>query len=254
MKKLIIITILAISAFAGDMENELFKMANKAFEAGRYDSAAALYTKIIDAGYHDADVYYNLGNTFFRQKKLGEAILNYERAYWLNESDADIKANIEYTRALTKDKIVPAEQSMFFTVLLSIHNLLSLRMQAILIAVLLIALALFLTAYFSLDTKHRSWIKVFGIAAILLLVGIAPSFLIKRAERSHSESAIVLAMQANILNEPNGSEILFTVHEGAKFKIIRKVDDYAFASLENGLAGWINLKELGIIEIRQHAF
>jgi tetratricopeptide (TPR) repeat protein len=252
MKNLITLILLAATfSLAGDMQEELFNLANKQYEAGNFDSAAILYSQIIESGTHDAKVYYNLGNIRFRQKKLGEAILNFEKARWLDASDNDIIANIEYTRSLTKDKIVPAEHSMFFRVILAVHDFINIQTQSVIIIIILFILAFCLTLYFSLDVKYRSFIFTIAMVMFIILLVTLPSFMAKRLDREKGESAIVLSSQVNVLNEPNGTEVLFTVHEGAKFKIIRKIDSFAFASLENGLAGWIDINEIGFIEIRQ---
>ena len=70
-----------------------FRAANQLYDAGKFAEAAAAYEKIEPKTAH---VYYNLGNAWFRQGKLGEAILNYERARRLAPRDPDILANLKF--------------------------------------------------------------------------------------------------------------------------------------------------------------
>src|SRR5277367_2694387 len=81
---------LAIAAPADD-----FKAANQLYDAGKFTEAAAAYEKIEPKTAH---VYYNLGNAWFRQNKLGLAVLNYARARQLAPRDPDILANLKFTQ------------------------------------------------------------------------------------------------------------------------------------------------------------
>jgi tetratricopeptide (TPR) repeat protein len=79
------------TAFASASDD--FKAANQLYDAGKFAEAAAAYEKIEPKTAH---VYYNLGNAWFRQGKMGEAILNYERARRLAPRDPDILANFKF--------------------------------------------------------------------------------------------------------------------------------------------------------------
>src|ERR1041385_4838407 len=70
-----------------------FKAANQLYDAGKFAEAAAVYEKLEPKTAH---VYYNLGNAWFRQGKMGLAVLNYERARRLAPRDPDILANLKF--------------------------------------------------------------------------------------------------------------------------------------------------------------
>ncbi|MCQ3980520.1 MAG: hypothetical protein DPW09_44490, partial [Anaerolineae bacterium] len=72
---------------------EAMRVANEDYEAGNYADAASIYEAIIASGLHNSNVYYNLGNAYFKQEDLGRAILNYRRAQRLDPRDADTTAN-----------------------------------------------------------------------------------------------------------------------------------------------------------------
>lgn len=59
---------------------ELFFKANQAYKGGRFEEAIDGYGQLLDAGYRNGQLYYNLGNAHFRLNQVGRAILNYERA------------------------------------------------------------------------------------------------------------------------------------------------------------------------------
>src|SRR5471030_2218486 len=84
---------LTVAAVAASIDD--FKAANQLYNAGKYAEAAAAYEKIEPKTAH---VYYNLGNAWFRQNKLGLAILNYARARQLAPRDPDIVANLKFAQ------------------------------------------------------------------------------------------------------------------------------------------------------------
>src|SRR5438128_179895 len=89
---------------------ETYKAANALYKAGSYEEAAASYEKILAQGYRTADVYYNLGNCFYKLKENGKAILNYERARKLAPDDEDIAHNLKIAQLKTLDKVQPVPQ------------------------------------------------------------------------------------------------------------------------------------------------
>jgi tetratricopeptide (TPR) repeat protein len=109
--------------------NEWFDQANAFYKQEQYDSARAYYERIVDAGIHNAAVYYNLGNVYFRRHQLGEAILYYERARRLAPRDADIVHNLRFARANIVDRQPEPGRGLFERVLKAYHNLLTLRQQ-----------------------------------------------------------------------------------------------------------------------------
>jgi len=249
MKILLVLSFWIAPLFAGNMASELFDEGNKFYEKGAYDSAITEYTKILSLGYQDARVYYNIGNACFRQKEIGKAIFYYEKAKLLDPSDKDVLANLQFARAATVDKIVPPEEGFFTKVLLGIHNALDLPTQTVAVLALLYLLSFLLILYFVLGTGAREIIKPAGLVLLILFVPVTVSFSIKVSDDGNAKEAVVLANQLNAVNEPEGTQVLFTVHEGTKFKLHRKLNGWYFASLENGLSGWVPENELGIVEI-----
>ena len=70
-----------------------FTDANALYHDNRFAEAAAAYEKTEPK---TAAVYFNLGNAYYRQEKLGLALLNYERARRLAPRDPDIQANLRF--------------------------------------------------------------------------------------------------------------------------------------------------------------
>ena len=92
------------------------EQANRAFEhaltsptyqdaQGYYQQAIAGYEQLVAAGIHNAKLYYNLGNAYFRLNDLGHAILHYRRGLRLEPGNRQLQANLSYARSRRIDHI-----------------------------------------------------------------------------------------------------------------------------------------------------
>ena len=91
---------------------DLMTEANSRFERGEYAEAAQQYEALVDMGYEDSTVYYNLGSTYFEIGDLGRAILNYLRAQELSPRDPNILGNLDLARSKTIDRIGAERDSL----------------------------------------------------------------------------------------------------------------------------------------------
>ena len=81
--------------------------ADSAYINNDFASAAYLYENILANQGESADIYYNLGNSYYKMDNIAKAIVNYEKALVLNPSDGDIRFNLELAQSKTVDKITP---------------------------------------------------------------------------------------------------------------------------------------------------
>src|SRR5206468_976205 len=89
-----------VGGAGGETPNTIFFRANALYGEERHPEAAAEYEKILAAGYESGNLYFNLGNAWFRAGDTGRAILEYERARRLLPRDPDTRANLGYARSL----------------------------------------------------------------------------------------------------------------------------------------------------------
>ena len=97
--------------------------ADSAYINEEYDKAIVIYESLLQEG-ESGEIYYNLGNAYFKQDELGRAILNYERALLLQPGNADVNANLDIARAKTVDKINPNPEVFFVAWTRSLINML----------------------------------------------------------------------------------------------------------------------------------
>lgn len=224
-----------------------FQAGNDAYERGDYLEAAAAYRELLGEGIATAPLHYNLGNSLFKSGRLGEAILEYERAHRLSPQDSDIQENLEYLRTLTVDRITPEASPLKALGLSYLLDLTTPGQDA----------ALFLACWIGAGTAfsililarsegiRRAALYAAGLLLVPALIGGA-SLAVKGWIDSTRTHAVVLESQVNVLSGAGeGNPALFTVHEGLRVRLRARNEGWLQVSLENGLSGWI---PAGVVE------
>jgi tetratricopeptide (TPR) repeat protein len=224
-----------------------FEQANRAYAESNFDSAATLYEKILESGLDNSTVYYNLGNALYRANKPGPARLAFERASKLDPDDPDILANIKFIQSNITDRVPEPERGFLETVLWKLHVVLPLKTQLWLAFGMWSILSLCIIVALFVSRNVRLWLIYLSVLSGIILCVLGGSITYKIYEAENVAFAVVLEKTIDAKNEPQGSTVLFTVHEGTKFRI-RKIDgEWALVSLPNGVSGWVETKTLGTI-------
>ena len=108
--KLILIFIFSFKIFANSQDLSQLKKANELYKLEKYENAIEVYNEIIKSNNNNPELFYNLGNCYFRLDEIGKSILYYEKALKLNPSDEDIKFNLKIANLKTIDKFNTKEQ------------------------------------------------------------------------------------------------------------------------------------------------
>ena len=223
--------------------------ADSAYVNGNYQEAIKVYESLLKHG-ESAELYYNLGNAYYRTENITRAVLNYERALLLSPGDGDIRFNLQIARSKTIDKIVPESEMFFVTWYRSLVNIMSVdgwgRMALVSLALVIV---LFLVYLFS----ARVWVQKVGFfgGGILLVVFVFSNFFAwqQRQQLLNREGAIVVAPSVTVKSTPaqNGTD-LFILHEGTKVVITdSSMKSWREIRLADGKKGWIESKKIELI-------
>jgi tetratricopeptide (TPR) repeat protein len=102
----------------------LFTQDNAQDAEGNYTQAVAQYQEILSTE-PSAEVYYNLGNAYFKQGELAQAILAYERALRIDPSFKDAQHNLEFAQTRIVDNIADTQSFFLSNWLKGLRNALS---------------------------------------------------------------------------------------------------------------------------------
>lgn len=226
-----------------------FAKGNEYFQKKEYTKAISAYGSIINAGYEGASVYYNLGNCYFREGKLGYAILNYEKAAKLSPGDDEIIHNLKIANFRTLDKVPPIPVFFLFRFWEKMVLMFSVSGWIIAAFVLYLVILVSLGVYFVSGNQGKQRIAFFsGLASIILFVA-SLSLLSQRIGLQHDTSkGIIVASTSVVKLAPDAqSKDSFVIHEGLKVKIEDKVNDWYKIKIPDGKIGWVLGTNLEVI-------
>jgi tetratricopeptide (TPR) repeat protein len=236
-----------VSPSVSSGQGAIFDDGNQRYQEGDFDGALDHYLRILDDGLESGELYYNIGNAYFKLGKLGPAILSYERARRLIPSDDDLLANIELARSRTADEITPLPNSLLFRIVDWWVGLLPLRALAWLVAVAyLVAMAAVILVVLRPATPLAVWGHRVAIAGTAVTVVFGINLAARELGLGTAEQAIILAEEAAVQSAPSDNETLqiFSIHEGTKVRIDRRSEDWIEVVLEDGKVGWIRTTEM----------
>ena len=223
--------------------------ADSAYVRGEYQKAIKDYEALLKNG-ASADLYYNLGNAYYRTENITKAVLNYERALLLSPSDRDIRFNLQMASSKTIDKITPEQEMFFVTWYRSLINLASVDGWAR-TALISLALAVILALLYLFS--DRIWLRKVGFfGAIFMIAVFILSNVFAHQQKDllvNRRGAIVTAGAVTVKSTPaaNGTD-LFILHEGTKVTIIDgSMKDWKEIHIADGKEGWIESKLIRII-------
>ena len=223
--------------------------ADSAYVHGQYQQAIRDYEALLKQG-ASAELYYNLGNAYYRTENIPEAVLNYERALLLSPGDRDIRFNLQIARSKTFDKIVPESEMFFVTWYRSLVSLMSVDGWA---RTALIALALTIVLLLVYLFSYRIWLRKTGffggVVLLLLFVGSNIFAWQQKKDLLNRKGAIIFAPAVTVKSTPavNGTD-LFILHEGTKVVITDgSMRDWKEIRIADGKEGWIESKHIRVI-------
>lgn len=245
--RIIALLIFVLLGFAPRGQN-LADSAQKTYEKQEYKAAITYYEKILAGGQSSANLYYNLGNAYFKDNQLGKAIYNYEMAKKLKPGDDDIQSNLKLANSKTIDKIEAKENFLAGAIKSGIYGFTSttgwawLSIGAVVFALLCGGLFVISTRLFF--RRLFFWLAMLGALKFVIVFSIGYASLHNLNKKTQ---AIVTAQVVQVLNAPNDSgKSKFSLHEGTKLTVLSTNDDWTSVQLANGNEGWIKTNELGL--------
>ncbi len=250
MKKLILtILSIVIASSLFSQPSAQMKEAERMYTANNYADAIKTYESILKQGYESAELYYNLGNSYYRNNEITKSILNYERAKMLAPNDEDIRFNLELANQFVVDKIEPLPRPFFVKWWHSLINSNSSGGWAKISIICFILALIGASGYIFASSINLK--KISFITGIVMIVISAFSFGFagkQKAGITNHKSAIVFTPTVTVKSSPDESGTdLFVVHEGLKVDIREELGNWYNIRIADGNSGWvkkINLEKI----------
>lgn len=225
----------------GQQPETLFEQANQHYAEENYQQAIDLYEQVLKQGVESAELYFNLGNAWYRRGEMPEAVLYYEKARLLQPRDEEIQHNLRIATQLTGDEIEAVPEFFLTQWRKTLMHALSVDTWALLgliaFAISMAGLALYFGTVYARRKRLGFTVAVafFLLAAASLSLGAG----LKNELTSHKQ-AIVFTPSVTVRSAPNEqSTSLFVVHEGTKVDIQETSGNWYEIRLANGEVGWL---------------
>ncbi|NNK18236.1 MAG: tetratricopeptide repeat protein [Maribacter sp.] len=251
MKQLLFIIVMLI-AFLGNAQNEaLFNRATESYNNGDYQKAIENYSEILENGQHSAELYYNLGNAYYKLNQIAPSIYYYEKALLLSPNDEEIKNNLSYARNMTLDAIEVLPETGLSKIYNAVTGIMTFDQWSYTAVVFMILFVLLYIAfyYFNYATKKRIAF-ISSIASLFISVMAVVFAFILHNDFNADQPAIVFDSEVKIKAEPNKrSEAVFVLHEGTKVNVLDELNEWKKIKLVDGKTGWVTSESIKMLKV-----
>ncbi len=248
---MIFLTVLLAFTFSlfADATDDAFKKANEHYMKEEYSTAIDQYEDLLQQGYKTSELYYNLGNAYFKSNLIPSAILNFERAKRLAPGDEDINFNLKIANLQTVDKIKTIPKPFFTEWWHSVRGVLSSGMWGglAILAFWLGGASFIVFLYSSVPSIKKITFTASSVLVFITVLSLI--FAIQTYnEETNLKEAIVFAESSYVKTSPDdASTDLVILHEGTKLEVLDELGDWKKIRLADGNVGWIMDNDIEMI-------
>jgi hypothetical protein len=242
--------VVAVMLPATARADNTYAKANAAFTSGEYPVAVELYESLVSAGVVHEDLYYNLGNAYYRSGWLGPAIYNYERALRVSPGFSDARYNLAVAREAVAEKVVDrlkkAEQEQWTISLVTYFTIGELSVAFLVLNILFFG-GLIVLRFISNGFARTALL----VSTVFLGVGFVACTALTVGHALYLEKVRVGIVLPDQLHMREGADqktaTRSPVHAGLRVRIIRQEPGWTQVRLANGAEGWVPEKSIGAL-------
>ncbi|MGQ7945782.1 tetratricopeptide repeat protein [Flavobacterium sp. WC2509] len=223
-----------------------FEKGSDLYKNGKYDLAVKEYESVLATNKESAELYFNLGNCYYKLQKTAPSIYNYEKALVLDPNNQEALNNIKFAQKRTIDEIKVIPKVGFGKLLRDFTGIYPFDTWACIAIGFAVLFLIFFIGYYFSETGVIK--RLFFVGMFIVLLFVLMSVLAAFFEKSHFDNerpAIVFAESADVRSEPqNASSSIFILHEGTKVYVEETLDNWKKIQLTDGTEGWIDSKAI----------
>jgi len=223
-------------------------VANNAFQEQNYQKAEEEYMKVANEGVKNFELFYNLGNTYFKLNDLGNARLYYEKAAKFEPMNKELNENIAMLLASIKDK-EDIQRSFVETLLRKVYFAFSINLLGVFVLIFFVLMMAFIVLLImSRSAVLKRIVKIFLVILAVIFFLVTVTEVMRIRDFYAVDSAVILDETVIAYSGPSEDfPQVFTIHDGLKVSIERFDNDWVLIKLPSGNGGWVLITTLGII-------
>jgi tetratricopeptide (TPR) repeat protein len=236
------------SFLSAEIPEILFEDGNRSMSEGNYKDAIQAYESILKLGYETGDLYYNLGNAYYRLHSIGLSAWAYYNALSMKPRDKDIIHNLQVTQARQVDRIEMPEPFILLDIYRRAKDIFTFRELLFMGSCLLLVEAL-LVFFIQFGLLLGSLYRHILTLMIIVTLGVHGIAIDKYFQNKRSHYGVIIANGVNTYSGPYFEEntVLFRINEGMKVEIHKTQDDWIEIILIDGKKGWIPTESIRIL-------
>ncbi len=226
-------------------EEKLFSKANEEYTNENYTLAISLYDSIKSIGLESSELFYNLGNCYYKTQDWANAIWYYEKSLKLNANNESALHNLKITKLKIVDKVEPIPQlfyKIWWNKIIYSSSETSWKIFTL--------ICIWIIFIIKLINKSKSYKKKYSILSLGALTVILFCITQSLHHYNHNKTeAIIFSSSVAVNSAPtNNSTSLFSLHSGTKVELVDQIGDWIKITLVNGNNGWIKESDCKIIK------
>lgn len=241
----IILHFILLTSFV-HLQETAAREADEAYRQGDYASAIEQYEAVLDKQCASANLYYNLGNAYYRTDRMGSAILNYRRALRLAPSMTDAKENLALAESRTTDRIAVLPQFFLVRWIDALCTAVSPAAWRIVWLVLLALLGGAVVLFRLGSTRGLRKGAFAGGAVVLLLLVLATWLLLRTTHRYNAHrDAVVMQPAVTVKGSPEEQSVdKLILHEGTVVSVDDSLSGWYKITIADGTTGWCQASDV----------
>ena len=244
MKKTIL-SLFFVSVGFCSLSDKLFKDGNQAIIDEKYQDAIQIYESMLELNYKKSEVYYNLGNAYYKLNKIGQAIWSYMKALELTPRNTDLRYNLSVAKAKRIDRVELPSTFFLLEYYRKIKHFFTLIEWLFIGSVVLVfnSLLLFFYRFGYFGVQASKSTTPFLLALIIFVHLVVVDIYI---QDGRGDSVVIVENNVNAYSAPfyGDKTILFKINEGVIADVIKKEKNWVEINLIDGKIGWINSKSV----------
>ena len=250
MKKIfayITLSLLSLNMFSADVD-ALADSAQNYFMQTRYADAVVLYDSICRMGYSSSDLYYNMGNCYYRLNEIPYSVYYYEKSLMLNPSNHDAEFNLNIANRSLKQVVEVLPKPFYERWGASIIGIMGTDawtiFNIIMLALVLAGIALYL--FMGIIAMRKLGFSVAVIAFVLFVLTAICAY--KSSVRITENNYAVVFEQSMVKSSPNADAVnSFEIFEGLKVEVVDSANGMYNIRLADGKEGWIDANDVKLL-------
>ena len=247
MRKWITLLVFFSNVFSKDFDENFYK-ANNYYNNSKYLESINIYESILAGGWESSNLYYNLGNSYFRQNQIGQSIWAYNKALKMDPRNEDLIKNLSIAEAKIKDRIILPDEFYFVKVYGNFKSRYTLKEWLLAGGIIvLFTVVSFLISEFQI---LNNW-KIVRVVKILMLLTVMIHLvtLDKFFDDNDDKLGIIIDNQVKAYSGPfyGDNSILFNINEGTEVMIKQNQKNWTEIILLDGKRGWITSNKIRLL-------